>query len=237
MKTLIFLCSLFFLQNCSSSNCEGGVKKDGVDMEYYENKNKRYEIQTKNCVCNGIVKYFHENGNLSADGACIKGKNEGLWKYYDANKTYVANVLWEKGKQKKITIFLNNKDSILYDFKKRELFNTNNMIINQDSSFRIFNSGSEIKIINDSLIAISDYGDIIVFTSTLKPIFQLLNVKDEEFQKIYHNRLGNLEIGDRFLKGGFDYTINDGRIAITIYYIESSSDIEHKAKTFEFPLG
>jgi antitoxin component YwqK of YwqJK toxin-antitoxin module len=74
-------------------------KKDGVQIAYWENGNKRFEFHAKNDVCEGEMKEWNIDGNLIHLAHYTAGQEEGAQKLWYDNGKIRANYVMIKGRR------------------------------------------------------------------------------------------------------------------------------------------
>ena len=62
----------------------------GIGFDVYNTGSLFIEVNYKQGIM-GLIKYYHNNGQLEKEGVLKGGKQEGLWKYYDEN-----GILWRE---------------------------------------------------------------------------------------------------------------------------------------------
>jgi len=97
MKKLLTILCLVLLVSCSNQvHSDKLVERDGITYEvnsttpftgssvsYYEGAHPEYRGNYKNGKKDGLMEWFHENGQLSVRENYKDGKYDGLWEYFD----------------------------------------------------------------------------------------------------------------------------------------------------------
>lgn len=67
----------------------------GVFNEYYENGNKKTEINIKNGVLDSFTFMYFENGKMKEQRSFKKGLKDGTWIIWDTNQTKVSEARYK----------------------------------------------------------------------------------------------------------------------------------------------
>ena len=104
---LMFCCSLSAmakvyrpgdLSPCDDKMCEqSGDLANGILKEYHENGNLEFEVPWKNGMPEGIAKGYYENGNLKREVPWKNGAREGIAKEYYENGNLEFEAPWKNG--------------------------------------------------------------------------------------------------------------------------------------------
>lgn len=226
----------FIFVSCDNNSCEDNVTRNGKQIEYYSNGKKRVEMQMKECLCFGEIRYYYMNGELKALGNCIKGKNDGVWRFYDLNGDLASAAIWDRNSLRQYSIYFKNGDSIKFD-NGAQIVTASSDTLKADSSIaELFNNSTEVYPINENLVIVSNYRHLVLLTSNLKIKFNLDSIEQNEFWSTYSKRIINLETQGKFLKDGIDFSVDERAIKLTIYYRDDSNTMEPKSKEYEFPI-
>ena len=105
---LIFCCSLLAmvkvynsgdLSPCDDKMCEQSENlANGILKEYHENGNLAFEAPWKNGMPEGIEKVYYENGNLEFEALWKNNKIEGISKWYYENGNLKFEIPWKNNK-------------------------------------------------------------------------------------------------------------------------------------------
>lgn len=231
----LIICVTFCSLLSCSLPCTDGIRS-GTQVTYYsENHQKESEREYQNCLCNGQFKYYYPNGVVQAIGRCKNGLTIDSTIHYDTTGKEDGVLYYkEPGVLSIYRAFLPLGDIIEFDTKGT----LSNISLGKTISYTQKRGVNyiEIRALNDSIFCFDDYAPLQIFDRNLKILFDIRDQKDSVFIAYYKKKLLNYQVADLYLKQGYSYRIDESKLAVDLYYLNSYKDSIRK-KDFLFDLS
>lgn len=79
----VYRCIIFLILISCQQKAEYIDKKNNVKVEYFKTGEIKTRVELDDNIEHGNYSRFYQNGDLAESGIKIRGKKNGLWKYYD----------------------------------------------------------------------------------------------------------------------------------------------------------